>query len=333
MGEDVPQLGIKKGDSLNFVEQNLINSFLTTLDGTGIFPVIQPSDVCETVNSKLSCCEPTSLNNYLTAILKTLCELEQTVVDLPDANPTSPYDLGCITSSSNEETTVVVQSVINKVCSIQSELTSFIAYINANYVKISEINTYIANYLESQPSQTAISNRMVPYSAQPYFGNLSNFDASGSGIGEWVNIYLCNGLNGTPDLRGRALVAATSGMGGEAMASSVDPSISGNPNYSLFTTTGSNTVTLTESQIPSHTHSISANATVSDPGHTHALRGNGGGQGYPTMNDGIGSTGSTGSSTTGISVNVNATASNVGGNLSHNNIQPVMGCYYIIYLP
>ena len=30
---------------------------------------------------------------------------------------------------------------------------------------------------------------MVPFSAQPYFGDLSPFDASGAGTGEWDRIF------------------------------------------------------------------------------------------------------------------------------------------------
>lgn len=90
---------------------------------------------------------------------------------------------------------------------------------------------------------------------------------------------LCNGSNGTPDLRNRFVVGAGS-------------------TYSVGDTGGSDSVTLTSAQIPSHTHTItttgstssenahshtfsgtssgmSANAshnhTVTDPGHTHTL--------------------------------------------------------------
>lgn len=41
-------------------------------------------------------------------------------------------------------------------------------------------------------------NRMVPYEIVRYYGSLSNFSLSGSGIDKWENIYLCNGANGTP---------------------------------------------------------------------------------------------------------------------------------------
>jgi len=55
--------------------------------------------------------------------------------------------------------------------------------------------------------------------------------------------YLCNGSNGTPDLRGRFVV----GAGG-----TYDPDDTG----------GASTVTLTSSQIPSHTHSFSGTTST-----------------------------------------------------------------------
>lgn len=50
---------------------------------------------------------------------------------------------------------------------------------------------------------------------------------------------LCNGSNGTPDLRGRFIVGAGS-------------------TYNVGATGGSNSVTLTTAQIPSHTHNFLA---------------------------------------------------------------------------
>ncbi len=57
---------------------------------------------------------------------------------------------------------------------------------------------------------------------------------------------LCDGENGTPDLRGRFLVGVAD--------SSTDPGDTG----------GSDSVTLTTDELPSHDH------TVNDPGHSHS---------------------------------------------------------------
>lgn len=61
--------------------------------------------------------------------------------------------------------------------------------------------------------------------------------------------FLCNGSNGTPDLRNRFVVGAGS-------------------TYAVDATGGADSVTLSEAQIPGHTHTFSA-TTASDGAHTH----------------------------------------------------------------
>lgn len=67
----------------------------------------------------------------------------------------------------------------------------------------------------------------------------------------WV---LCNGSNGTPDLRDRFIVGAGS-------------------SYSVGSTGGADSVTLTTTQMPSHNHTISLSSlsASSSGGHTHSL--------------------------------------------------------------
>ncbi len=113
---------------------------------------------------------------------------------------------------------------------------------------------------------------------------------------------LCDGTNGTPDLRDRFIAGAGS-------------------TYSPGDTGGSNTVTLTSASMPIHTHALSGSlttgssgshshsASVTDPGHLHASTGNGAPNG---AGGGVAMTGesdggyNTTSATTGISVSVSA---------------------------
>jgi microcystin-dependent protein len=189
-----------------------------------------------------------------------------------------------------------------------------------------------------------VSNKMVPYSAVSFFPTpsflLGKFDSTGAGIGDWQKIYLCNGSNGTPDLRGRALVGATTGMGGGAFDPSVDPNIigSGNPNYLLFTPIGANQITLGPTQIPSHTHIATAVSTVDEHGgHTHSYvtaRRDGSATGNASNHpDGPLETRQTSSSLTGITIATAVTNAQTGGGLPHSNIQPSIGSYYIMYIP
>ena len=69
--------------------------------------------------------------------------------------------------------------------------------------------------------------------------------------------YLCNGSNSTPDLRNKFIVGSGTGS-----------------SYSIGATGGSDTVTLSTSQIAAHSHTTNNHnhsASVSDPGHGHSL--------------------------------------------------------------
>lgn len=146
---------------------------------------------------------------------------------------------------------------------------------------------------------------------------------------------LCDGTNSTPDLRDRFIVGAGS-------------------TYAIGNTGGANTVTLNESQIPGHTHVISATtgaagahshtATVNDPGHVHTNVGHNSasGSGYPGF-DGSGDRWlqvASNSAVTGISVSIatagehthsiSASASTTGGGQAHENRPPYFALAYIM---
>lgn len=339
-GENVPELGIEKGFPLLYIENALIAYLKKALDGSGIIPQLGEDIICELVSKHLpTCaeCDGITLNHILIALIKALCELNvnvqnlQAEVDVINA----PYNLKCAAVAQDPYTVHdVIQGIIDKMCAMNLELISLATNLAANYVSIANIDNYIANYLASIGASSLVKNKMIPYTAMEYYGPLGYFDASGAGIGDWVDVYLCNGNNGTPDKRGRVAVGATTGMGGGAMNSDVNPAVTGNPDYTLLSTTGSNTVTLTTAQIPTHTHT----ATFIGAPHNHPLtapyytRQTGGGVNNAlstASNTEAAAITSTGFSVAGGAVVVNSE----GGGDSHPNIQPSIGCYYIIYLP
>lgn len=149
---------------------------------------------------------------------------------------------------------------------------------------------------------------------------------------------LCDGTNGTPDLRGRFVISTGTGAGLTARA--------------LGATGGTETHTLTTAEIPGHTHTgtTASNGahthTITDPGHTHT---------QTTINDDYNNSGANppgftadssgsvtwnniNSSTTGITVNSNGahthtfTSDSTGGSTAHNNMPPFYALAYIMKL-
>jgi microcystin-dependent protein len=335
-GIDVPVLGIQTGDSLSYVEQALIEFLTSTLDGTGIKPDINPAIICTVVQKYLPTCGDITVVDLINALIKAACDLqvqitaldaELTIVQQQIAVIEAPYTIGCLTGVTGiSGTHAILQAVITRLC-------AFILDVQTNYVQLADLDDLIQAYLNSQPTSAKYYTRMVPFTVVEFRGDpIGKFDVTGAGLGDWEKIFLCNGLNGTPDKRGRVTVGTTSGMGGGAFNPAVDPAIPGNPAYSLNTTTGSNAVTLSTGQIPSHTHN--AVATVTDPGHTHEYIGvdtvvtAGGSSSSRRCGD---FTKTTVSNVTGISVGV--VNDPIGGGGSHPNIQPVIASHYIIYIP
>jgi len=345
-------LGIATGDTLLSVETILINNVVSFLTGTGIDITIDPTAYCTLVSSFLPEGTPT-LIDVLTALVKAACALQvealsaQSQINTIDA----PLTVGCLTGvTSTSGIHDIVQAVITKLCTVETNLTALTLDVDTNYVKLADLNTLIQAYLDSIVPSTQYGSRMVPYSAVEYYGTLANFDVTGAGLAGpgFTDIYLCNGLNGTPDKRGRVAVGAIVSVPGGALDSTVNPSYTGNPNYAIGDSGGANTITLTESQLPAHTHIN----TLTDPTHTHLLFG--GSQGTTTgttidathvmarANDnsqtngyiGINSPdvatyGLSGATSSGVSINNTA----IGGGTAHANIQPVKACYYIMYIP
>lgn len=103
---------------------------------------------------------------------------------------------------------------------------------------------------------------------------------------------LCNGSNGTPDLRGKFILGS-------------------NDTYAVGSTGGEETVTLTKSQIPSHTHKIS----VTYDGEDFT------GSGLNALSYGKTSPSSS-----------NYTGANIGGGQPHNNMPPYYALCFIMKL-
>jgi microcystin-dependent protein len=343
-GIDVPVLGIKTGDSLSFVEQALITFLTSTLDGTGIKIDLTPTVVCTLVNKYLPTCGDLTIVDISKALIEAACDLQQQVnaINATLTTLNADYTIGCLTGvTASSDTHAIVQAVINKLCQIEVNLGALALDLSTNYSSNgAELDAYIANYIaENSASVSAVSNRMVPYSVVLYFGPLSNFSSTGVGLGDWANIYLCNGINGTPDLRGRVPVGVTAVPGGSAYPPQTDPAL-GNPNYTLNVPLGQNGVTLTVNQIPPHGHPGTTAVTQITPNpHTHAILPLGlDFDGVGVTTGGVSALRSEGTAeylaeNVTLTAETDVTIASQGSGQSHPNYQPGLGCYYIQYRP
>ena len=121
---------------------------------------------------------------------------------------------------------------------------------------------------------------------------------------------LCNGSNGTPDLRNRFVVGAGS-------------------TYAVDATGGS-----ADAIVVSHTHTATSTSTVTDPGHSHTLS-----VGIGVDNDGIVHRAafnpvnrSTNTATTGITVATATTVNSSGSSGTNANLPPYYALAYIMKL-
>ena len=124
-----------------------------------------------------------------------------------------------------------------------------------------------------------------------WYGNTGNIP---------TGFVLCDGNNNTPDLRDRFVVGAGSA-------------------YSPNNTGGSSSVTLSESQLPSHNHS--ASSSVSDPGHAHSYIDQ-----YVVINNGYRPWPANNNDCAARDVNSGST----GGGQSHENRPPYYALCYIM---
>jgi hypothetical protein len=273
-GINYEALGVETGDNLVSVEQAIMNALVPLLSGEGDAIALNIS--CPIVDLYLPAHTPNT-QELFTATVSAICSLQAQVFTIDDilAILNANYTIGCLTGvTASSDTHAIVQAIINKLCLTVSDLAAFELDVDTNYVKLADFDALVAAYLAGLPgSGTQNYLKMVPYTAVEYYGSLANFDGTGAGISAlgWNKIYLCNGLNGTPDKRGRVGVGAIDGVPGGPLDAEVNPSYAGNPNYASTDTQGANSVTLTTAQIPSHTHTSSASATstVTDPGHIH----------------------------------------------------------------
>ena len=342
-GINYAALGVETGDNLVSVEQAIMNALVPLLDGTGDAITLSAGDVCALVTGYLTAGLTHTSREWIIALSKGECNLQAQIVAIDNtlAILNANYTIGCLTGvTASSDTHDILQAVITKLCTTVADLAALTLDVDTNYVKLADLDALIAAYIASQSGGGSNQQylKMVPYVAYEYYGSLTNFDGTGAGLNSagFYKVYLCNGLNGTPDRRGRVGVGAIQNVPGAPLDAAVNPANPGNPNYAIFNTAGANTVTLITSQMPSHSHGATATSigTISPNPHSHSYAGvqapSGQGDGSRTS---VPLTRDTSSVSLTVDITTSVTNANTGGGAAHANIQPVIAAYYIMYIP
>ena len=337
-------IGVETGDNLVSVEQAIMNALVPLLDGTGDAITLSAGDVCALVTGYLTAGLTHTSKEWITALSKGECNLQAQIVAINNtlAILNADYSTGCLGIPAASDTHAVLQAVITKLCTTVADLAALTLDVDTNYVKLADLDALIAAYLASQGGGGSNQQylKMVPYVAYEYYGSLTNFDGTGAGLNSagFYKVYLCNGLNGTPDRRGRVGVGAIQNVPGAPLDAAVNPANPGNPNYAIFNTAGANTVTLITSQMPSHSHgaTVTSVGTISPNPHSHTISylNKGAGDGSNVIGSQVSSNIKTTSSVSlSVDITTSVTNANTGGGAAHANIQPVIAAYYIMYIP
>jgi hypothetical protein len=242
------------------------------------------------------------VNGNVTTINANNLTISDSMIYLADDNPADTLDIGIVSSFTNAvryQHTGLVRDATDGTwklfANVVPEPTTTVDFTNANYsnIKVGNIETTSAN-ITGSIIQNGITGGIVPVGGIiMWSGSVPTIPTS------WA---LCNGSNGTPDLRDRFIV----GAGG----SYANAAVGGTAN----------------SIVVSHTHT----ATVTDPGHFHDYGGSrqvqaGADNSGPLVN-GSGTTTSTASKTTGITVGISTEGS---GGLNQN-LPPYYALAYIM---
>lgn len=330
-GENIESLNICNSDPLSVVEGAIINKLISITAGEGIS--VTGITGCNSVVSLFD--SISTLKSILQSFSTNICANKSSITSLQSAvNQSYSFDIGCLSTLTSTSTRdQVIQATVYKVCSNSSAILT----IQNDYVKASELNTLVENYIQStvdSNTSTVVNNYSlaIPYVAYEYYGPLTNFDATGKGLASagFDKMYICNGQNGTPDKRGRVAVGAIAGVPGGSLDTAVDPALPANTgkNYALKDKFGASSISLSIANLPSHTH------PVNDPKHSHKLIPDAGSQqvarsggGTALRLENYGASATTTLSATGITIG------STGNNTPHDNVQPSIAAYFIMYIP
>lgn len=283
-GEAIPALGICVNDTNTEVETIIIERLLKVIDGTGI-DISNLELTCDFIKNQITN-KDRDLATLLQILIDSSCTLKELIVKVQEQiNIPVVYNTKClnITTTTTEG---IVQALIIAYCALQEEVNSITSQLNNT--DISEtINNTVGNYLSNNLNGCGVAKTgsganttvhffgaVPPFCPIPYLGSLSNFNSSGLGLAGtcYENWVICNGNNGTQDMRGYGFAGAINlpGVNSATLDAKVDPTLHGNdPDYNtnVLTKKGEVKHKLTVQELPAHNHALT------DPGHTHTYMG------------------------------------------------------------
>lgn len=344
-GPNYTGLGILTGDTLA-KDLIIILDKLTEILNQGEIELDSITPNCAFVQNALAN-KDSKLSTIVQAILDSLCNLNDKI-EAVDAKiePPFSFNTNCLTITGESTRNKIIQALIDKVCQNTQQLDNITEEIGDTEDIFTNIEQIIGNTVLSMLSScqggvvktgsgatAAISfNAQVPIGTY-LFGKwpVSAFDSTGKGLPSagLCGYAMCNGNNGTDDIRGQKLAMATN-LPGPALL----PFVSAGSDLDIPTNIGSRKgqykITLNSTQIPNHTH----NTTVTDPGHSHmGVSVYHGGSGADPISDQLferdsrppnlfRSPAATSTSTTGITVNITGVTG--GSGQSHENRDPTL---------
>jgi len=330
-GPDNTNLSICNGDSLYTILQVLIQK---AVDSSSNNDVINVGLTCSFVANILGTNTKT-VQNLIQALIDGECELKDSLDTLSaQINRPLVINTSCLTGLPTQPTRDdILKAVVSLLCTTSANL----AIVVNDYVKATELNTLIAQYLQSIGISTSTGTakeytKMPEFVALPYHGKLTLFSSDGTGSGKYEKVYLCLGqtVNGfkLPDYRGRSPLGDNTNVSLAGISSDVNPLNPNNIAISANNYYGEFKHQLTTGELPVHSHDIE------DKTHTHSV--------IADIKSGTGSTQiGPGGNTNAGSVNITTSASltgitnteSIGSSFYHNNTQPSVGCYFIMYIP
>lgn len=272
-----------QGDNLTEVVDVIKERLNALSEGKNILDI---SFDCDFLASQMVGKEIT-LFNVISTILSSLCSINGEIEDVQAlVNAPISYDLKCLPSGANT-TPQVVQSLINKLCTIATEVSNISTQLNNQGSITTTINNTAGNFIKQaitsctneygitksgsgENVSISIDNLVPPCTALWVWDSamLSFFDATGKGkintpFCSWL---ICNGLNGTPNMFGYVPAQATSLPG---IQGSLDSRVVSNTDVSYSANIGDKKGEvkhkLIEAENASHTH------IVIDNGHSHSI--------------------------------------------------------------